>query len=268
MARITTAVILARGLGTRMRAAGHHQLDAATATVADTGVKALIPIGRPFLDYVMHELAEAQIQHVVLVIGPEHHELRKYYSSLPVNRIRISFATQQLPKGTADAVVAAQAEVGEQPFLVINSDNLYPHTALSALTAEASPGLVGFHRSGLLQGNITADRVAKFAVITSNEHGYLQGISEKPTPAYLAELGPDPLLSMNCWAFDQRIFTACATIKPSPRGELELPDAVLASLQLGAPYRIVKCHAAVLDLSCRDDVASVKAALHNQVVML
>ena len=39
------AVILARGLGTRMRARG-GQLDAAASSVADTGVKALIPIER------------------------------------------------------------------------------------------------------------------------------------------------------------------------------------------------------------------------------
>ena len=54
------AVILARGLGTRMRvqdaAAG---LSADQAAVAATGIKALMPIDRPFLDYVLGALAEA-----------------------------------------------------------------------------------------------------------------------------------------------------------------------------------------------------------------
>ena len=53
-------VILARGLGTRMRAGNTEaDLDAGQEAVAATGVKALIPIERPFLDYVLGDLAEA-----------------------------------------------------------------------------------------------------------------------------------------------------------------------------------------------------------------
>ena len=54
------AVILARGLGTRMRKSdADAPLDARQAAVAETGVKALIPIDRPFLDYVLHVVAQA-----------------------------------------------------------------------------------------------------------------------------------------------------------------------------------------------------------------
>ena len=54
------AVILARGLGTRMRAQDAvADLDADQDAVANTGIKALMPIDRPFLDYVLDALAEA-----------------------------------------------------------------------------------------------------------------------------------------------------------------------------------------------------------------
>ncbi len=48
---VSKAVVLARGLGTQMRRedAG-AALDDAQAAVAARGVKAMIPIGRPFLD--------------------------------------------------------------------------------------------------------------------------------------------------------------------------------------------------------------------------
>ena len=47
-------VVLARGLGTRMRKADPAvRLAAVQEAAADTGVKAMIPIGRPFLDYVL-----------------------------------------------------------------------------------------------------------------------------------------------------------------------------------------------------------------------
>ena len=54
------AVILARGLGTRMRKSdADAALDAKQAAAAETGIKALIPIDRPFLDYVLHVIAQA-----------------------------------------------------------------------------------------------------------------------------------------------------------------------------------------------------------------
>ncbi len=263
----TVAVILARGLGTRMRAPG-AALDARAAAIADTGVKALIPIGRPFLDHVLHDLAEAGVREAVLVIGPEHHDLRAYYSALPTTRLRVTFAVQQQPRGTADAVLAAEDAVAGRPFLVLNSDNLYPAAALRPLAALDGPGLVGFRRSGLLAGNIPAERIARFAALNTAADGTLARLVEKPDPAELAALGADPLLSMNCWAFDARIFTACAATPPSPRGELELPDAVLRSMASGVSYRVIERGEAVLDLSSRDDIAAVRAALAGHDVRL
>ncbi len=45
---------------------------------------------------------------------------------------------------------------------------------------------------------------------------------------------------MNCWRFDAAIFEACAAIGPSPRGELELPDAVQYAIDvLRQPFRAI-----------------------------
>ena len=103
------AVILARGLGTRMRKAdGSARATDDQAAVANTGVKAMIPIVRPFLDYVLSDLADAGYRRVCLVIGPEHDEVRAYYGKeLRPERLSIEFAVQTEPLGTADAVAAA-----------------------------------------------------------------------------------------------------------------------------------------------------------------
>ena len=53
------AVILARGLGRRMRKTDGASLRDDQQAVAATGVKALVPIDRPFLDYVLTALADA-----------------------------------------------------------------------------------------------------------------------------------------------------------------------------------------------------------------
>src|SRR5438477_13119077 len=121
---IDKVVILAAGLGTRMRKENESaQLDPRQSAVAETGIKALMPMrtDRPFLDYVLHEAAEAGFKRVCLVIGPDHDVLGQCYSTLRTCRISISFAVQQQPLGTANAVAAAEKFVGSDNFLMLNA---------------------------------------------------------------------------------------------------------------------------------------------------
>jgi glucose-1-phosphate thymidylyltransferase len=255
------AVILARGLGTRMR---RSDADAALADdqarVADTGVKAMIPIGRPFLDYVLSGLADAGIDEVCLVIGPEHASVREYYDrTAKPERVRIAFAVQEKPLGTADAVASAGAVVGARGFLVLNSDNYYPVEAYRALAALEGPGLVAFERDAMVRdSNVPADRIGQFAIVRIGADETMVEVIEKPDAATLASCGGDVYLSMNCWRFDSSVLEACRRVRPSARGELELPDAVrLAQRDMGTRFRVVRMKAGVLDLSSRGDIASV-----------
>src|SRR3972149_3491131 len=93
------AVILARGLGTRMRRADDGVLLAnPQAAAAETGVKALIPMRRPFLDYVLSALADAECGRVCLVVGPEHDALREYYQRQgELTRVALGDTTQPEP---------------------------------------------------------------------------------------------------------------------------------------------------------------------------
>ncbi len=266
------AVILAAGMGTRMRKTDPRvSLVAQQDAAASSGLKAMIPFDRPFLDYVLTPLADAGIREVCLVIGPTHHEIRRYYGRAEFSRrLRISFAIQPVPRGTADALLAAREFVGDDPFLVLNSDNYYPLAALHTLCELSSPGVVGFQRDGMLLGsNITADRLCHFAIIQCDNHGHLKAIIEKPTSEFLASLPEPVLLSMNCWRFDHRIFAACQATPVSARGELELPDAVMVSMRkLGVNYTVVPCDQAVLDLSQRSDIQAVAARVAGLAVRL
>ena len=87
--------MLARGLGTRMRRDdAAAQIDGRQAAVAETGIKAMIPIGRPFLDYVLSAAADAGYRHVCLVIGPEQEAIREYYGSRGRRAADFTFACQ------------------------------------------------------------------------------------------------------------------------------------------------------------------------------
>lgn len=267
------AVILARGLGTRMREADDGAaLDERQAAAAASGVKALIPLAdRPFLDYLLTTLADAGYRRICLVIGPEQDEIRDYYTRrVTRQRLSVEFAIQDQARGTADAVAAAAAFAGDDPFLAVNSDNFYPLEACQALRALAGAGLVLFERDAMLaRSNISADRVSKFAVGDIDEQGCLRRIIEKPDAETLAGL-PRPLwLSMNCWRFGPAIFPACRSIPLSPRGEYEIVAAVQYAIDvLGERFQVVCMQAPVLDLTSRGDIAPVAARLAGREVRL
>lgn len=265
-------VVLSRGLGSRLRReAPGAGLSAEQARVASTGVKALMPLDRPFLDYVLSAAADAGYRRVCLVIGPEHDAIRDYYgAAVRYERLAVDFAVQAEARGTADAVASAEAFAGGDPFLVINSDNYYPAEALEALRALDGPGLIAFERDSMIaHGNIPAERLTQFAALEVDGEGLLRGIVEKPSPEALAAMPPPVCVSMNCWRFDGGIFPACRAISPSPRGELELPDAVMYAIRrLGQRFRSVPFEGAVLDLTSRSDVGPVAALLAGKEVRL
>ncbi|MFV2065584.1 MAG: nucleotidyltransferase family protein [Pirellulales bacterium] len=265
------AVILAAGLGTRKRRDDSSgTLSDRQRAAASTGVKALIPIDRPFLDYVLTNVADAGYHRVCLVVGPDHDALREYYENLSGGRLTFEFAVQPKPLGTANALAVAAEFAGDDPVLVLNSDNHYPTDALRSLRKIDGNATVGFERGAMLAGgNIPPDRVAKFSIIEPDERGNLRRIIEKPAPAIVDRL-PEPILvSMNCWQFGPAIFQACRSIEKSPRGEYEIPDAVMASIErLDQQYRVIPSRHTVLDLSSRRDIASVTQLLRNEEVRL
>ncbi len=265
------AVILARGLGTRMRrSAPGVAIDEAQARAADSGVKGMIPIGRPFLDYVISGLADAGFQEVCLVVGPEHDAVRDYYTrEVTPQRVRVTFAVQREALGTADAVAASESFARSDQFLVINSDNYYPVPVLEAVRRLAGCGLAGFDRAALVRdGNIDDRRVSRYAVLQVGADGRLQGIVEKPERDAWAHAGAHALISMNCWRFGPSIFDAARRIERSPRGEFELADAVKAAMAAGERFSVVPVEAGVLDLSERGDIPSVARRLAGVEVRL
>ncbi len=266
----TRAVILARGLGTRMRKAdAGAALDAAQATAADAGVKGMIPIGRPFMDYLVSALADAGFTQVCVVIGPEHDVVRDHYGGAGApTRVGIAFAVQEKPLGTADAVLAAETFAASEPFVVINSDNYYPSEALAELHHRRTPALIAFDRDALVSmGNVSAERVSRFGALEIDAQGYLRRIVATPLPG--ANPGAKLFASLNCWLFTPEIFRACRTVAPSARGELELPQAVQLAIDDGSMrFEAVCVRAGVLDMSSRGDVASVAERLRGTRVLV
>ncbi len=264
----TAAVILARGLGSRMRRpAGGVALDPRQSAAAVAGLKGMIPddAGRPFLDHVLSSLADAGVTEVCLVVAPDHTVLRDHYAAHPPTRVHLGWAIQTEPRGTADALLAAEAWVAGREALVLNADNLYPVEAIRALVTLGEPGLIAFDPETLVSaGNIEPARIAAFAILTLRPDGTLADILEKPDAAVLAAIHTTRWVSMNLWRIDEAVFVACRDVAPSPRGELELPQAIMLAIARGERFRAVIMRAPVLDLSRQDDIPGVAAWLGAQ----
>mgnify|MGYP001612723198 CR=1 FL=1 len=270
--RTTQAVILARGLGSRMRRAeAAVALDEAQERAAAAGQKGMMPtLGRPFLDFVLSALADGGVTDVTLVVAPEHATMRDYYEKVsPPTRVRLRWAVQAEPRGTADAVRAAEGVVHDAPFVVLNSDNYYPVTSISALCALGGAGLVAYEGEALVrEGNIDRERVMHYALLDIDEQERLRDIVEKPGADHPLARQAQHWVSMNLWSFTPRFFEACRLVKPSVRGELELQAAVMIAVrELGEVFRVVRAHEGVLDLSRRADVATIAEHLRGVTVV-
>lgn len=262
------AVLLARGLGSRMKQEGGTEtLSAGQAAAAAAGAKGMMPVGggitRPFLDYVLSALADSGCSSVCFIVAPDHSLIRDYYDGAGrPNRLRIEYAVQPVADGTARAVLSAQSYAGTDAFLVLNSDNLYPAPVLRTLVELGEPGLPAYERASLVhESGFPDERVTGFAGIEVDAHEYLTRIVEKPGKSYYDAAGDRALISMNVWRFDQRIFEACRDVPLSARGEYELPEAVGLAVTRGVKFKTFRASGPVLDLSRRSDIAMVSQRL-------
>lgn len=273
--RATLAVILARGLGTRLRAEDGATLDAEQSAVAAAGTKGLVPLGgRPLLDYLLHALADGGVRDVVLVVAPGESPLRdRYDRDQPPERLGVRFAVQDEPRGTAHALLAAREAVcaplgaapdpdGHRHFLMCNADNLYSAAAIAELVDARGPGLVAYDADALVrEGGIEAARVARFASLGIDDDDVLREIVEKPPEGHPLLTVRPAWVSMNLWRFRETIFDACADVPPSPRGEFELADAVRLAMQRGERFDVHRRAEAVFDLTHRRDIPALEARL-------
>ena len=271
-ARTTQAVILARGLGTRMRREAEQAtaLSAEQRAAAASGAKAMMPLGaRPSSTTCSPRSPTRGSPTSCSSSVRSIDQLREYFGvDAPPERVSVRFAVQQEPRGTADAVLAARGVVDDAPFLVLNSDNYYPVRGVLRLSRTlGASGLIAFEAETLVrEGGIEPERVLKYALVDATDDGWLRAIREKPAADDPLAQRAERWVSMNVWSFTPVIFDACARVRPSARGELEIQEAVtIAMRDLGERFRVLPMRAGVLDLSSRADVALVASRLAGVV---
>jgi MurNAc alpha-1-phosphate uridylyltransferase len=108
-----TAMVLAAGLGTRMR------------PLTDTRPKPLIEVaGKPLLDHVLDRLADAGVERAVVNVHYLAEQIIAHTASRTAPRVTIS-DERGLLLGTGGGVVKALGDLGTAPFFHINSDTIW-----------------------------------------------------------------------------------------------------------------------------------------------
>lgn len=233
---VAKAVVLAAGKGTRM------------AALTQSVPKPMLPLnGRPLLHHVLDRLKAAGIRQALLVIGAFGDQIRQYAPNFPMP---VEFVEQHELNGTASATLLGASFAGNQPFLLTFGDILSTPEDYRGMIAALDPTT-----EAVLAAKHTEDPYQGAAIY--HDSGIITRIIEKPPKG----ASTTPWNSAGIYIFRPSIFTECARVPVSPRGEYEITSAVTQLLDAG---RKVKMHAlagAWLDVGRPGDLETAQAIL-------
>jgi mannose-1-phosphate guanylyltransferase / phosphomannomutase len=158
------AVVMAGGEGTRLRPMTASQ------------PKPMLPVvNRPIMEHVLRLLRLHGFDETVVTVQFLASMVRNYFGDGEDFGMRLQYATEEMPLGTAGSVKNAEDELRDEPFLVISGD---------ALTDIDLSELVRFHKDNGALVTVGLSRVPdplEFGIVITEEDGRIQRFLEKPT---------------------------------------------------------------------------------------
>ena len=203
------AVILAAGEGRRCR------------PLTQTRSKVMLPVGnRPFMEHVINALAENSIHDLYIVVGYQKERVMDYFEDGIDFGVNITYLEQNELLGTAHALGKAEEYIDE-PFLVVNGDNLIDSRAVSELIAARGDNVI-----------LAALRRH------SGDYGVLM-VEQERVKAIVEKPGRpcSGILNTGAYKFSPEIFEAIHNTPLSERGSYELTETI--SLMIAEGKEIV-----------------------------
>ena len=197
-------IILAGGLGTR--------LHPSTISVS----KQLLPINdKPLIYFPLSTLMSAGIREILII--STHDCIPLYQTLFQDGRkfgLDISYASQNEPKGIAEAFIIGKDFIGNSCSTLILGDNIFHGTDLKNQLSKIV-------RSKVIGAKVFAYKVSdpeRYGVVEFSEDFKVLSIEEKPKK-------PKSKFALTgLYSYDSRVSELATTLKPSARGELEITD--------------------------------------------
>lgn len=208
-------IILAGGSGTRL-----YPLTTVTS-------KQLLPVyDKPMIYYPLSTLMLAGIRDILLISTPE--DTPKFQSLLGSGAqfgVKFNYAVQDKPRGLAEAFIIGEEFIGDDSVAMVLGDNIFYGSGLGVMLREASG--VTREQNGEIKHTkkvkptifaYNMDDPRSFGVVSFNEKGKPIAIEEKPKhpKSNYAVTG--------LYFYDNTVVQKAKSLKPSPRGELEISD--------------------------------------------
>ena len=157
------AVIMAGGEGTRLR------------PLTSNAPKPLLPlVNRPMMEHIVDLLKRHGIDDIVVTVAFMANAIRDYFGDGSEFGVKISYATEETPLGTAGSVRNAMEHLTER-FVVISGD---------VLTDIDLGAIVDFHERTKAMATIGlahVDNPLEFGIVITREDGSIERFLEKPT---------------------------------------------------------------------------------------
>ena len=228
---IDQAVIPAAGLGTRM-------LPAAKAIP-----KELLPVlDRPTIQYVVQEAADAGVSDVVLISSPQKRAVEEHFRSDPeltarlkgktnlinsidelAKRVRIRAVDQIEQRGLGHAVLQAEKQLKNEPFLCLLGDTIFSGPSPSQQLLEA---YLQFKTSVIGLEQVAAEKVSRYGIVGGAmvREGVMRidKLVEKPS----ASTAPSNLAIAARYVLTPGIFDCLHRAPAGAGGEIQLTDAL------------------------------------------